>query len=231
MSSDCPHTGRPPREEPVVPHTETRCPSHGHLGTQGCPSCGRLTGSCIERARRAWRGTGTPRPWRAGGCGGTLGTDGGSVGGRGLSPSPQGRGVAPAPTLAHAGQGQRELPHEVVAGGAVVVLHHKTHQGQLGHPHLEPQRLLPARVETCGSGKRGGCGHRGHWSHQGRSVPHRDQQDSRALPLPRLSCCPALGQAGGVGVMLGPQWGVLGKRGPCWSCGREYWGGWRPESC
>lgn len=55
------------------------------------------------------------------------------------------------PTFPHAGQGQGELPHEVVAGGAVVVLHHEAHQRQLGCLQLEGQRLLPARVEACGT--------------------------------------------------------------------------------
>ena len=61
-----------------------------------------------------------------------------------LSPS---RG---APTFPHAAQRQRELPHEVIAGGAVVVLHHKAHQRQLRDLQLEGERLLPARVEAYG---------------------------------------------------------------------------------
>lgn len=58
----------------------------------------------------------------------------------------------------------------------------------------------------------------------------RDQQDPRALPLPRLSRCAALGQAGAVGAMLGPQWDVLGKRGhtgavmECIGEWGSYWG-------
>lgn len=73
VSPGCPHPGSGvslaqegthPTEDHVVPHTGTRRPS--------CRDHGDLTGSCIERARRAWRGTGTPRPWRANGYDDTL---------------------------------------------------------------------------------------------------------------------------------------------------------------
>lgn len=70
---------------------------------------------------------------------------------RGPSPSPGGQQDGHPPTFPHAGQGQGELPHEVVAGGAVVVLHHEAHQGQLRHLQLEAQRLLPAWVEAYGT--------------------------------------------------------------------------------
>lgn len=131
---------------------------------------GDLTGSCIARARRAWRGTGTPRPWRAGGCADTLGMERGAE--RGWAGAcARGAAVGAPPTLPHAAQGQGELAHEVVAGGAVVVLHHKAHQRQLGLPQLEAQRLLPARVEACGTGTAGECGRRGRWGHQGHLPP------------------------------------------------------------
>lgn len=86
------------------------------------------------------------RPWRAGGCGGTLGTEQTLSRRHRVVPSPS-RG---APTFPHAAQRQRELPHEVIAGDAVVVLHHKAHQRQLRDLQLEGERLLPARVEAYG---------------------------------------------------------------------------------
>ena len=135
------------------------------------------------------------------------------------------RGGRP-PTFPHAGQGQGELAHEVVAGGAVVVLHHEAHQGQLGRPQLEPQRLLPARVEACGSGTGGGRCHRGHRGHPGRwdqlgPPPH--------APLPQLSRRPALGNVGtgadwGNGRDAGTGWAVLGKWGSYWGWAGLYRG-------
>lgn len=89
----------------------------------------------------------------------------GLSGWQGTHPRPRGQRGGHTPTFPHAGQGQGELPHEVVAGGAVVVLHHEAHQGQLGRPQLEAQRLLPARVEAYGTGTGGGRCHRGHRGH------------------------------------------------------------------
>lgn len=170
VSPGCPRTGSRvspaqegahPMEDHVVLHRGTRCPSHRDHGD--------LTGSCIERARRAWRGTGTPRPWRADGCGDTLGTETGAE--QVTGDSPRGQRGGHTPTFPHAGQGQGELAHEVVAGGAVVVLHHEAHQGQLGRPQLEAQRLLPARVEAYGTGTGGGHSHRGHRGHRDHLPP------------------------------------------------------------
>lgn len=70
--------------------------------------------------------------------------------GRGQGCAVLGEQVDVAVPFPHAAQRQRELPHEVIAGGAVVVLHHKAHQRQLRDLQLEGERLLPARVEAYG---------------------------------------------------------------------------------
>lgn len=60
-----------------------------------------------------------------------------------------------APTFLHAVHGQGELPHKVIGGSVVIVLHHEAHQRQLWHPQLEGQLLIPARIEACrGCGKK-----------------------------------------------------------------------------
>lgn len=162
-----------------TPWRTTLSPTWGHDQDHGD-----LTASCIERARRAWPGTGTSRPWRADGCADTLGTEPGAewVAGR-PSPSPWGL----SPTFPHAGQGQGELAHEVVAGGVVVILHHEAQQRQLGRPHLETQRLLPARVEPCGTGMGVGAAPGTPGTPAWRPAP-----PSPVLPRPRLSCRLAL---------------------------------------
>lgn len=53
-------------------------------------------------------------------------------------------------TCAQAVEGDGVLPHKVVLGGVVVVLHHEAHQGQIRDLQLEAQGAVPPRVEACG---------------------------------------------------------------------------------
>lgn len=121
-------------------------------------------------------------------------------------PRPRGQQGGHPPTFPHAGQGQGELAHEVIAGGAVVVLHHEAHQGQLGCPQLETQRLLPARVEAYSTTRVGvGTATTATVATRATRHPgHKDQLDPPVCsPLPWLSCHPALGC-----VKTGLTWGV-----------------------
>lgn len=46
------------------------------------------------------------------------------------------------------GEGHSELAHEVVPGGLVIFLHHKTHQGQLRDMDDKIEGLIPQRVKN-----------------------------------------------------------------------------------
>lgn len=52
-------------------------------------------------------------------------------------------------TCPQACEGYGELPHKVVFGSVIVVLHHKPHQGQIRDLQLEAQSAVPLWVEAC----------------------------------------------------------------------------------
>ena len=54
----------------------------------------------------------------------------------------------PPPTLLQTAERQRELAHEVIGGGGVIILYHEPDQCQLRNPQLELQGLPPAGVEA-----------------------------------------------------------------------------------
>ena len=215
VSSDCPHT-----EELFVPPPRDTMSLPWHLGDTRM-SLLRTPHRLLHRTCTKSVAGDRDAPslesrwmWRY------PGDRGGSASGRALSPTPEGSEVAPAPTLAHAGQGQCELPHEVVAGGAVVVLHHEAHQGQLRHPHLEPQRLLPARVETCGTGRGVGTAT---GATRATQCPEGPAGPPCTAPAPAEPLrCPGAGR--GSGGDAGTTVGCTGEKGSYWGCDGVYWG-------
>lgn len=54
-----------------------------------------------------------------------------------------------SPTLLHAAERQRVLPHKVVLRRLVVVFHHEAHHGQLRSVDGEAQSVVPHGVEPC----------------------------------------------------------------------------------
>lgn len=58
------------------------------------------------------------------------------------------RGQKEGLTLLHAGPRQGVLAHKVISGPPVVILYHKTQQGQFRHQDPEAQRLPPVRIKT-----------------------------------------------------------------------------------
>lgn len=54
----------------------------------------------------------------------------------------------PPPTLLQTAERQRELAHEIIGGGDIIILYHEPDQRQLWNPQLELQGLPPAGVEA-----------------------------------------------------------------------------------
>lgn len=54
-----------------------------------------------------------------------------------------------ASTCSEAGERHRELPHKVIFGSVIMVLHYKAHQGQVRHLQLKAQSAVPSWVEAC----------------------------------------------------------------------------------